>query len=226
MQDWFKARNLWGASIDALSDEEAGRLAKAMWAYTMRGEMRELSGAAGAVFALILMTLQQDEQAMTELSQKRAEAGAKGGKQTQANASKAKQTEANQANADNKIKNKNKSIDKDIDINTLVGFDEFWQAYPKKTGKGEARKAWAKIRPDAELLQQILAAVEWQSKCDQWQRDNGQYIPYPATWLNQQRWEDEDVQITSKRNKSVMMGKKDESSFEAWKSALRKVPMN
>ena len=224
MQDWFKARNLWGASIDALSDEEAGRLAKAMWAYTMRGEMRELSGAAGAVFALILMTLQQDEQAMTELSQKRAEAGAKGGKQTQANASKAKQTEANQANADNKIKNK--SIDKDIDINTLVGFDEFWQAYPKKTGKGEARKAWAKIRPDAELLQQILAAVEWQSKCDQWQRDNGQYIPYPATWLNQQRWEDEDVQITSKRNKSVMMGKKDESSFEAWKSALRKVPMN
>ena len=64
MQDWFKARNIWGASIDALSDDEAGRLAKAVWAYTMRGEMRELSGAVGAVFALILMTLQQDERMM------------------------------------------------------------------------------------------------------------------------------------------------------------------
>ena len=25
----------------------------------------------------------------------------------------------------------------------------------------------------------------------QWQRDNGQYIPHPATWLNQGRWDDE-----------------------------------
>ena len=174
MQDWFKARNIWGASIDALSDDEAGRLAKAVWAYTMRGEMRELSGAVGAVFALILMTLQQDEQAMSDLSQKRAEAGSKGGKQTQANASKAKQSEANQANADNKIKNKNKSIDKDIDINTLVGFDEFWAAYPKKTGKGEARKAWLKIKPDAELLQQMLNAIAWQSQSEQWRKDGGQ----------------------------------------------------
>ena len=202
MQDWFKARNIWGASIDALSDDEAGRLAKAVWAYTMRGEMRELSGAVGAVFALILMTLQQDEQAMSDLSQKRAEAGSKGGKQTQANASKAKQSEANQANADNKIKNKNKSIDKDIDINTLVGFDEFWAAYPKKTGKGEARKAWLKIKPDAELLQQMLNAIAWQSQSEQWRKDGGQYIPMPSTWLNQQRWEDEGVIVPAKPKSS------------------------
>ena len=205
MQDWFKARNIWGASIDALSNDEAGRLAKAMWAYTMRGEMRELSGAAGAVFALILMTLQQDEQAMTELSQKRAEAGSKGGKQTQANASKAKQDEANQANADIKIKNKNKSIDKDIDINTLDGFDAFWTAYPRKTGKGEARKAWAKIRPNAELIQQILDAVKWQSQSDQWKKEKGQYIPYPATWLNQQRWEDEGIVVPKDRHKDAWL---------------------
>ena len=215
MQDWFKARNIWGASIDALSDDEAGRLAKAVWAYTMRGEMRELSGAVGAVFALILMTLQQDEQAMTELSQKRAEAGAKGGKQTQANASKAKQTEANQANADNKIKNKNKSIDKDIDINTLDGFDAFWAAYPRKTGKGEARKAWAKIKPNAELIQQILDAVKWQSQSDQWQKDNGQFIPHPATWLNQQRWEDEGIQLPKKKGK-----------YSAYMEALSRVQIN
>ena len=28
-----------------------------------------------------------------------------------------------------------------------------------------------------------------------WLKDNGQYIPYPSTWLNQKRWEDEDVVI-------------------------------
>ena len=28
-----------------------------------------------------------------------------------------------------------------------------------------------------------------------WLKDNGQYIPYPSTWLNQKRWEDEDIQV-------------------------------
>ena len=33
-----------------------------------------------------------------------------------------------------------------------------------------------------------LAAAK---QTDQWQRNNGQYIPYPATWLNQGRGEDD-----------------------------------
>ena len=27
-----------------------------------------------------------------------------------------------------------------------------------------------------------------------WLKDNGQYIPYPSTWLNQKRWEDEEIE--------------------------------
>ena len=42
----------------------------------------------------------------------------------------------------------------------------------------------------------VLKAIEAQKHSAQWQRDNGQYIPYPATWLNQGRWEDE-VQETA-----------------------------
>jgi uncharacterized protein YdaU (DUF1376 family) len=69
------------------------------------------------------------------------------------------------------------------------GFDAFWQAYPKKVGKIAARKAWKKAkRPPTGI---ILAAVEQQKKSDQWRKDNGQYIPNPATWLNQGRWDDE-----------------------------------
>lgn len=113
MREWFKARNSWGAALETLSDAEAGRLAKAMFAYTMRGEQRELSGAERAIFAIILMTLRQDEQAAAEISEKRAVAGSAGGKQTQANASKCKQL---QANACNKNSEKETDTEKETEV--------------------------------------------------------------------------------------------------------------
>jgi hypothetical protein len=70
-------------------------------------------------------------------------------------------------------------------------FDRFWHAYPRKIGKGAARKAWKKLKPDEALLTQMLAAIEQQRDSIQWNRDDGQYIPLPSTWLKQERWEDE-----------------------------------
>ena len=70
-------------------------------------------------------------------------------------------------------------------------FGEFWAAYPRKQGKGAAEKAWGKIKPNAKVFDQIMSAVESQKHCEQWQKHNGQFIPNPATWLNQRRWEDE-----------------------------------
>lgn len=67
----------------------------------------------------------------------------------------------------------------------------FWEAYPRKVGKGAAEKAWDRIRPDEPLLERIVAALAVAIKSDQWQRNSGQFIPNPATWLNQRRWEDE-----------------------------------
>ena len=74
---------------------------------------------------------------------------------------------------------------------TVEQFERFWAVYPKRAGKKEAQKAWNKMKPDSDLVDKILTAVEQQKKSSQWTRDNGQYIPYPATWLNQNRWEDE-----------------------------------
>jgi len=71
------------------------------------------------------------------------------------------------------------------------GFDEFWESYPKKVGKGEARKAWQRIKQPRTLLPTILVAIGNQCRSEQWKRNNGQFIPHPATWLNQGRWEDE-----------------------------------
>jgi len=70
-------------------------------------------------------------------------------------------------------------------------FQQFWDAYPRKNGKGKAEDSWRKIHPDEALTQKILASVDAHKKCDQWVKDGGQFIPHPATFLNQRRWEDE-----------------------------------
>ena len=74
------------------------------------------------------------------------------------------------------------------------GFDRFWQAYPRKTAKPQAAKAFARLRPDEPLLLRMLAALALQRQSAQWQRDAGQFIPHPSTWLNGRRWEDEGSQ--------------------------------
>ena len=73
---------------------------------------------------------------------------------------------------------------------TNQNFDTFWSAYPRKTAKAGAEKAWKKVGADA-LIDRILAALAVQSKSDAWRTDGGQFIPHPATWLNGKRWEDE-----------------------------------
>ncbi len=89
---------------------------------------------------------------------------------------------------------------------TSDAFDAFWKAYPKKTGKGEARRAFGKVKISLDIL---LTAIETQKKSKQWQKDGGQYIPNPATWLNQGRWEDE---LSSEANPTAQ-----NMSEDAWR---------
>ncbi|MBR5289350.1 MAG: transcriptional regulator [Clostridia bacterium] len=81
-------------------------------------------------------------------------------------------------------------------------FDRFWKAYPCKIAKVKAQAAFSKIDPDDELLEVMIRAVEAQKQTEQWLRDGGQYIPYPTTWLNQRRWEDE-IRQTGSAGKKV-----------------------
>ena len=84
-----------------------------------------------------------------------------------------------------------------IDNNTPSrggGFDEFWNIYPKKVSKQDAMKAWKALKPNADLQAAIMSSLQQWITSDQWQRENGQYIPYPATWLRKRRWEDEPEQ--------------------------------
>ena len=70
-------------------------------------------------------------------------------------------------------------------------FNKFWTAYPKHIAKQSAVKAFEKLKPDEKLLEAMLKAIEMQKESKQWEKDGGAFIPYPATWLNQRRWEDE-----------------------------------
>jgi hypothetical protein len=70
-------------------------------------------------------------------------------------------------------------------------FKEFWKAYPKKKSKGQAERTWKKIKADGALLGEMLEAIERAKQSRDWQKDGGQFIPHPATWLNARGWEDE-----------------------------------
>lgn len=69
-------------------------------------------------------------------------------------------------------------------------FDEFWANYPRKVGKGAARKAWAKAVKEMDPEDLIRATVEFAHWLRR-ERTEVRFIPHPATWLNQERWADE-----------------------------------
>lgn len=70
-------------------------------------------------------------------------------------------------------------------------FESFWKAYPKKKSKGDAENVWSRIKPSEQLLAIMIAKIETAKTSAEWTKENGQFIPYPATWLNRKGWEDE-----------------------------------
>ena len=74
-------------------------------------------------------------------------------------------------------------------------FDRFWAVWPptRRVAKRDARKAWAQLNPSESLVEIILEAVQRQRETWDWIKANGEFIPYPATYIRGARWEDEAV---------------------------------
>lgn len=72
-----------------------------------------------------------------------------------------------------------------------ISFGLFWTEYPRKISKKSAESAWKRINPQNGTVEKIISALKEQKKTEQWQKNNGQFIPHPSTWLNQERWKDE-----------------------------------
>ena len=95
-------------------------------------------------------------------------------------------------------------------------FNQFWTAYPKHIAKQSAVKAFEKLKPDEKLLEAMLKAIARQKESKQWEKDGGAFIPYPATWLNQRRWEDELAQADGDTDNIFLQMLQEEGQHEPY----------
>ena len=174
-------RSYWEA-LQTLPKKERLAAYEAICDYALNGTEQEMTGSAATAFILIKPTL--------ESGRKKAASGKHGGENGKGIK---KQTESKpKAKAKQPKREKEREEEKEREIENECyardAFETFWKAYPRKVGKDAARRAFAKVKVPVETL---VAAVEAQKSSTQWTKDNGQFIPNPATWLNQGRWQDE-----------------------------------
>lgn len=70
-------------------------------------------------------------------------------------------------------------------------FDEFWQAWPphrRKADRKKCRAIWDRQDLDAKADEILVSLEAWKRSAD-WAKEDGNFIPAPMTWLNQERWE-------------------------------------
>lgn len=70
---------------------------------------------------------------------------------------------------------------------SLGEFETFWKAYPKKIGKAKSERLWKRLRLSVE---EVLAGIERWKQTQQWKKEGGQFIPYPETFLRNERWKE------------------------------------
>lgn len=167
-----------------LTAEEKGHLIDAVVMYASdKDEWIDQLETSGEKIAFRFMRGQVDRN--KEISKARSLARSNKQEQNGTNENKGKQNRTKDTKEKKKEKEKDKNKDKEI------LFDRFWESYPRKVNKTAAKRAFDKLNADEELLNKLLVAVEKQKKSTQWQENEGQFIPHPATWLNGHRWEDE-----------------------------------
>jgi len=66
-------------------------------------------------------------------------------------------------------------------------FCAFFSEYPVQENRERAWKEWEKINPP---LKDCLIALAWQKDSDRWKSNGGQYVPSPAKWISNKRWQD------------------------------------
>lgn len=145
--------------------------------------------AEGSLYLHAFLEVQNSRDKVSELSEKRAEAGRRGGisragKQLASKAGGKSQADSGKGQAEEKRREEKEPAA------GAAEFDLFWAAYPKRVGKTAAAKAWAKAvksaNPGVIIAGLGSANAEWTAA-----RTESQFIPHPATWLNAGRWADE-----------------------------------
>ena len=186
----------WPEETSELTLEEKGSLIDAIVAYA-RGDPVTFIGNERVVFPVFRAQVDRDSDRYDVVVQRNRENGRKGGRPkncgTQSNPGKPtgfSETPRSEGEGKGKGVSPLSPEGNDAQDDLLERFDRFWSVYPRKVAKQNAIRAWKKLCPDEALTRQILDAVERFKLDPQWTRNNGQFIPYPATFLNGHRWED------------------------------------
>lgn len=188
-----------------LSDAEYGRLIRAALHYKRTGEEPQLTGREELMWDGKKLEIDRDKERQNSVSNSRAEAGRKGAvARWQSDSKNSKDSKCHLPYGKN-------GYDKDKDYITPLTpqgelFGRFWSAYPKKVGKANCERWFARHKVDEETLQAMLESLAYLKTTEQWQKDGGQYIPNPQTWLNGRRWEDESAK-PPQREKVTYIGK-------------------
>lgn len=82
---------------------------------------------------------------------------------------------------------------KRLEENINSSFEQFWNQYPRKQGKQPALKAWKKLKPSPDLIQDIFNNIGDKLSAGEWNSERKEFIPLPATYLNGERWNDETI---------------------------------
>ena len=198
--EYFHCYHSYRRRCEKLDDKELGGLFRALMEYSETGVRPELDGRLSIAFDFIADDIDRAKIAYGNRCKKNAENGKRGGRPKENDAEESEETqsvfsvsdksqksEKSQSESERKRK-RNTPLPPEGETRAL--FAAFWDAYPKKKGKGYAEAAFAKAITKTDL-HTMLTALQTHKKSTDWQKDGGQYIPYPATWLNGQRWEDE-----------------------------------
>lgn len=183
----------WRVPFQELSGDECKALLLAMLDYSQNDiEPPAFEGSAKIAASFLFPALMRSKQC--------AKAGRTGGLSTASGG--ASGTASGEIQAQDKTKTRQNKTRQDEtetkqdetetkqDNLTEQRFAAFWEAYPKKQAREDAKKAFLEIAPDESTFDAILAAIERQKGRKEWQKNGGQFIPLPASWLNAKRWED------------------------------------
>ena len=192
--------------MDLLSDEDYGRLIRAMQRYSM-GDNSPPTGQERLFWKRAKNVVDRFTESYENRRKSLRENGSKGGrppksetpegenqtvsKETKKNLLVFSETKKSQSKTKPKPKPKPEPKEENTPQKPPTGggaFEAFWAAYPRKNGKLAAKRAFDRVHVPIETL---VTAIRRQECSAQWTAENGRFIPNPATWLNQGRWEDE-----------------------------------
>lgn len=165
MRDGFVFYRSFAEALDDLDDTTFRAVTDALMWYALDGKQPELTGIASAIFKLIKPQI--------DANTRRYENGKKGGRPKKEEPEKPTTTKAVRKSSAEKRQEE-------------VWFEQFWAEYPRKVAKPTARLKFIAKCKDEETFNRIMFGLKLHKKS--W--NDPQFIPHPATWLNQERWND------------------------------------